>query len=159
MDINSPGCKAPGGNGTVMTNSTLVVWLVVSLLVGVVAASPAQQLVEGTWTGTITPPNGPTIDVEYEVAGSGDELSIELVLPTDSFDFDVDRIVFEGIDVDSETLEFFFVAGNDTIDCSLAWDERGHYEGECADEGGDSGVMVMRPPEGGANVRDETEAL
>jgi len=131
-----------------MYKSTVVAWLVLGLVVGAAAPSQGQELVEGTWTGTITPPTGPTIDVEYEVVGSRGDWSIELVLPTDSFDFDVERILFEGVDVAEETLEFFFTAGTDTIDCSLAWDERGHYEGECADEGGESGVMVMIPPQG-----------
>lgn len=128
------------------------VWLLaVGLVFGATPSVRGQELVEGTWTGTVTPPTGPTIDVEYQIVGHGDELSIELVLPTDSFDFDVHRIVFEGIDVGSGTLEFFFTAGDDTVDCSLAWDERGHYEGECADAGGEPRVMVMIPPPGGVD--------
>jgi hypothetical protein len=99
----------------------------------------AQTLVTGTWTGFIIPPNSESNDVTYEVTSAMDTLKITLVVPGMS-SFPFVRIRFE-----EKTLVFDWEPGT-VVHCKLEpTDERG-YKGECVDDSGESGTMVMVPP-------------
>jgi len=109
----------------------------VALLVMPSLAS-AQRLQAGTWTGTVTPPSGPIVDATFEVAESGD--SVTIVLKVEFGDFP-----FSNIRIAEDRLMFRFEPDT-SVDCTLMLQEDGSYSGDCIDSNGEKGVIVMRPP-------------
>lgn len=117
----------------------------VTLGLAVLFASPAagQDLANGTWTGSITQPDGMSFDVGFEVSGEGSALSIELVPPADSGE---DRTFpFEDIRLTAEQLEFTWDMGVQ-IKCVLDLRPGDSWAGTCTDERGQEGGIVMVPP-------------
>lgn len=114
--------------------------LAVFLSAALAPAVLAQTLQDGTWTGTVTPPNGEVIEVTYEVHTMNDTLHIRIATPQfGSFDF-------KDIVVKDDALLFSWTPGNDFLTCDLKRRDDGSYEGECVDAGGVPGVLLMRPP-------------
>ena len=118
--------------------------LIMAALAGVaimgVAAAPAdaQDLVSGTWTGTIEPPDGMVVDVEYEVDGDTPAITMSAM---------GESIMLDDIEVTDEAIHFTFNIGVYVV-CELPLRDDGGYEGECVGDDGDSGWLTMVPPDG-----------
>lgn len=108
------------------------------------AASQETRLTEGMWTGTVYPPDGELIELEYEVSYGEEGLAIVLYPPAETGVGSVtaDDPVYEAL-----TLTFTLVVG-DTIMCTLFEEEDGHLEGDCVDSSGEPALMTMFPPAG-----------
>ena len=109
-------------------------------------ALAAQELPAGTWTGSITQPDGSSYDVGYEVSDDDGALAISLVPPRDS-GADDQRLPFEDVRISSESLSFTMNMGME-IKCILEPTPGGAWAGTCTDDGGLEGQMVMVPPAG-----------
>ena len=105
------------------------------------ARSDAQELTTGTWTGTMSPPGGEAIPVQFQVSGSGAALAVVMtaaIVP--------DGIPFQDIRVEGPALTFWWEPGV-RVDCQLTRTAAGGYEGPCSDgSGGESGAITMVPP-------------
>lgn len=107
-------------------------------------AMSAQTLEEGMWTGTMIPPNGPVLDISYEVKKDGDVITVAL-LPPEGAGASADRYEFSDVRFEDGNLVFWWEPGP-RIDCVLEPMDGGEYEGECTDPNGDTGVLTMTPP-------------
>lgn len=105
----------------------------------------AQSLESGTWTGTIAPPGAPPFDATYEVTTHGDSLAITLHFPQ------AGSFSFRDIAVHEDRIEFSWTAGTTDLACKLMKREDGAYEGDCVDEDGETGQLVMVPPAEGSS--------
>jgi len=101
----------------------------------------AQSIKVGTWTGTMTPPNGETSDVKYEVEIIGDSLSITLISAA------MGNFPLQDIQLEKGKLVFSWNPGLQ-IDCSLNLQNDGRYEGQCIDANEGKGKLTMVPPKG-----------
>ena len=117
--------------------------LAAAALLCVAAPASAQQsatakLEAGAWTGTVTPPDGMTTAVIYDVAYAGDTLKITIRAG--------DHGTFETSDVKLETdkLSFSFRPGP-LVKCTLSRKDGG-FAGTCLDEEGGVANMVLAPP-------------
>ena len=103
------------------------------------AALAAQKLTPGTWTGTITPPNEGTIEAAFDVRMSSDTTKITLRAgPLES--------EASEIKVEPNRLLFTFRPGENIVKCILLLHDDKSYSGDCLDEQGGKGVIVMKPP-------------
>jgi hypothetical protein len=102
----------------------------------------AQGLPPGTWSGTITDPQGNTKPVTYKVTGAGDSLSITLSGP------DGQAVSFTSLQLVADTLSFTWAGGRQgaPLVCQLLRQENGAFEGKCHDPTGQEGRMAMVPP-------------
>jgi hypothetical protein len=117
--------------------------LAVATLIALAPSAPvqAQELSPGTWTGTMSPPGGQAIPVQFEVSGSGAALSVVMTAQMVP-----DGIPFNDIRVEGQALTFWWEPGV-RVDCQLMRTQAGGYEGACSDgSGGASGAMTMVPP-------------
>jgi len=106
-----------------------------------IASRPAaaQELQSGTWTGFVLPPNGEEMEVTFEVTSTADSLAIQLMAgPMGSFNLD-------NIELTSDELAFTFSPGP-VVYCFLKKKSNGSYEGPCAPDGDEEGILVMNPP-------------
>ena len=110
-----------------------------------VSAAPVvgQALEAGTWTGTITGPEGDMVSVEYEVASGSDALEITLQPPLEAGD--MPPMPFEDLVLDDDVLQFAWFPG-ERIECMLEKNDDGSFEGPYSDAAGDTGFMTMAPP-------------
>jgi len=99
----------------------------------------AQEMKSGTWTGFMKPPNSEKRDVTFEVAVESDTLKITLIHEEVGF------LPLTDIVLSDTGLKFSFSAGAFIL-CDLKLKENKGYEGECAPEGQESGIIVMNPP-------------
>lgn len=99
----------------------------------------AQDLVDGTWSGTMTQPNarGP-LSLEYEITHDDDGLAIVMVSP-------MGRMRFSGIEFSDGVLRFTWHPGP-LVECQLEPQGDGGYSGDCVDQGGARGQLRMVPP-------------
>ncbi len=111
------------------------------LLLVFATTTHAQTLTTGQWTGTVTPPNGNAVEVFYDVAYEDEALVISMTVP----EMGDQVFTFSDIVLDEELLFFTWQPGTD-LDCQLTPHDDGHYEGECVDEEGAPGTLVMIPP-------------
>ena len=119
-----------------MRNST-------TLLVATVAMSTllwAGGLKKGSWTGTITPPNGTTNEVVYTVDETGGDSTISMAFAGTSFDF-------RDVKVADDHITFAWSPGSADLECRLDLQNDHSYKGTCADAGGGTGHLTMVPPE------------
>ena len=98
----------------------------------------AQEVPAGKWTGTITPPNGTTVQATFDVTVAGDSIAITLNGPFGSLPSSEGRI-------HPDRLTFTFSPGT-RVECTLMLQEDRSYKGECLDSDGDPGIIVMVPP-------------
>lgn len=109
-----------------------------ALLCLFVPLAQAQSLEQGTWTGTVTSPSDEIVDVTYEVSVENDTLAVTLKAPMGDFPF-------SDIEVSDTDFKFSWSPGP-LLTCLLKKQDNGRYTGECADDGGDTGFLVMIPP-------------
>ena len=116
--------------------------IVVLLALGSAASASAQALAQGTWTGTMSPPGGEAIPVNYQVSGSGGALSIAMMAVQVE-----GEMPFNDIRLDGPTLTFWWEPGV-RVDCSLTRTDAGGFAGTCSDGTGDAGegTITMVPP-------------
>jgi len=114
------------------------------LLLGlsVPAVCSAQSLKSGTWTGTVTAPEGDETIVTYDVTVTGDSLGI-VIHAGEHGDFTA-----EGGYHTNGTITFVFVPGI-RVSCTLSRKETGEFDGPCAGDDGTTGHMTMVPPKEG----------
>jgi hypothetical protein len=120
-------------------------YLGVAALLALATAAPvsAQDLTPGTWTGTMSPPGGEAIPVEFQVSGAGAALTVVMTAAMIE-----DGIPFKDIRVEGQSLTFWWEPGV-RVDCTLTRDAAGSYAGACSDGSGSaSGGMTMVPPAG-----------
>ena len=98
----------------------------------------AQKLTPGQWTGTISPPNGPSLNATFDVRMAGDTTRITAKA-------DGRELNFTEVKVEATRLLFTFTAGA-TVKCTLLRKDDKSFSGDCLDEGGSKGVIVMVPP-------------
>lgn len=119
------------------------------LMIAIVAALPflpadtasAQQLDVGTWTGTVTHPNGRVENVTFDVTMKNDTLGIAA-----NVDGGAQVVVFRDPKLDGATLTFSFPAPS-PVQCTLTRRDDNAYEGPCrAPEATRGGVLLMVPP-------------
>ncbi|MDH3734062.1 MAG: hypothetical protein OEU54_11030 [Gemmatimonadota bacterium] len=103
----------------------------------------AQELAEGTWTGSITTPDA-AFDIQFEVAGEGEELAVTMIILEAG-----QEMPFETVELVDDMLTLGFVLPNVTVTCELAGNEDGSYAGECVGSDGEGGHMTMVPPADG----------
>lgn len=126
-----------------MRSLKLALPLAAALLV-MAPGSPAaaQQLPYGGWTGTMTPPGGQPINVLYEVGELDGVLTIVMRALM------VQEVIpFRDIRVEPDALVFWWEPGV-RVDCRLARQTNGSYEGPCSAGGGAAGALTMVPPAG-----------
>ena len=115
------------------------------LLPSAVSAQTATPtLPVGKWTGTVTPPDGETAAVTFDVKSSNDTIAIQINAG--------DHGTFETSDVKlaGTKLTFSFTPGPRVL-CELEKKEDGSFAGHCAEDNGKVALITMVPPkEGGA---------
>ena len=117
----------------------LVVALAVIVTAIMAPALSAQDLQSGTWTGEIIMPDGNSVDVMYEVASTADSLGITIAAgPMGTFKT-------SNIELSDKELAFDWQPGP-VVFCALKKKANGSYEGACAPEGDEEGIMIMNPP-------------
>jgi hypothetical protein len=114
----------------------LLIGLLTLILPGSLAA---QKLTAGTWTGTIAPPDNAALDASFVVRMSGDTTKITLKA-------DGREIEASDVKVEATRLLFVFAPGDTTVRCTLLLRDDKSYSGDCLDEQGGKGVIVMKPP-------------
>ena len=103
------------------------------------ATLAAQKLTPGTWTGTISPPNEGAMDASFVVRTRGDTTSLTLQAgPME--------LAASDVKVEAARLLFTFKAEDTTVSCILALHDDKSYSGDCLDDKGGKGVIVMKPP-------------
>jgi hypothetical protein len=103
------------------------------------ASLAAQKLTAGTWTGTISPPDNGTLDASFVVRMAGDTTKITMKA-------DGREIETADVKVESSRLLFTFAPGQSVVRCTLLLRDDKSYSGDCIDDSGAKGVIVMRPP-------------
>ena len=113
--------------------------LAVLAVLAMPAALAAQKLAPGTWTGTISPPDTPTLEATFDVRTSGDTTKITL---------NASGRIMEASDVKVEASRvlFVFAPGGTSVKCTLLLRDDKSYSGDCLDAQGAKGVIVMKPP-------------
>ena len=104
-----------------------------------ICAAQSQPLKSGTWTGSVTPPEGETTLVTYDVAVLGDSLTITIHAGEHG-----DFVTTEGRYADGKIM--FKFAPGPTVSCTLAKDEKGTFAGSCFEDGGSEAKITMVPP-------------
>ena len=110
----------------------------------VFATSAAAQeaplkLETGAWTGKVTPPDGMTVDVIYDVAYAGDTLKIT-IRAGEHGSFETKDVKLE-----ADKLSFRFTPGAPEVLCVLNKKEQ-NYAGTCTGNDGSVATMDLSPP-------------
>ena len=103
------------------------------------ATLAAQKLTPGTWTGTISPPDQGALDASFAVRMAGDTTKLTLM----AGGMEVEA---SDVKVESSRLLFSWTPGDATVKCILLLREDKSYSGDCIDDKGEKGVIVMKPP-------------
>lgn len=120
---------------------------VIAALAALFGLSPmsGQELATGVWTGTVSPPGDPSIEVQYEVSYD-EEGALQITLLPPAGIEAPPSIAFRDEALDEESLRFSWTAGSTDLDCELLLVEDGSFEGECVDDDGVPGHLTMIPP-------------
>ena len=103
------------------------------------ASLAAQKLTPGTWTGTISPPDQDALAASFVVRMAGDTTKLTLMaggMEAEASD----------VKVEATRLLFTWVPGDATVKCTLLLREDKSYSGDCIDDKGEKGTIVMKPP-------------
>ena len=117
---------------------SLLALLAVTLFV-LPASVEAQKVTPGSWTGTISPPNGGTVEATFDVRLSGDTTKITMNVGGGAMET-------TDVKVEASRLLFTFAPGGDAVKCSLSLQTDKSYSGDCIDARGGKGTIVMKPP-------------
>lgn len=100
-----------------------------------------QELERGTWTGAMSPPGGSAIPVTFEVAVTGNDLSIVMSNPQ------FGDIPFMDPRLSGGELTFWWEPGT-RVECTLVRGEDRRFVGTCSDVQGATGEgsLTMTPP-------------
>lgn len=113
-------------------------------LLALAAAAPAdaQELLSGTWTGTMAPPGASGIPVTFDVGETAGALSI--VMRSAQVEGDMP---FQDVRLDGSELTFWWDPGV-RVNCTLERTAAGGFDGTCAGEAGPEGAgrITMVPP-------------
>jgi len=114
------------------------------MLIGVLALAlpaslAAQKMTPGTWTGTVTPPDGQAIEATFDFRQSGDTTKLTLNAGGRA-------IEASDIKVEATRLLFSFSPGGASVRCTLVRRDDKSYSGDCLDAQGGKGVITMKPP-------------
>lgn len=122
---------------------------IVTAVAGAVAlsallAAPAhtQELQPGLWRGEMTPPGADPLPVVVQVSQRDGALFLVMSNP------DLGPMVFSEPVLNGDELTFWWNVGV-RIDCTLARQDDGSFEGPCVDDGpaAGEGRLTMSPPE------------
>lgn len=105
----------------------------------------AQEMASGTWKGTLTAPDGMSVDVTFEVSGMGEDLAILFVWPEDGPP-GAEDMNLEEVELSDDGLTFVLPVPGVHVVCDLVVDGDGAYEGDCNGDDGQSGRLLMEPP-------------
>jgi hypothetical protein len=111
-----------------------------ALLIGLPAASSAQTIKAGTWTGTVQPPGTEVYPVTYVVAVAKDSVAITIRQEQ------MGTFQARDIRVLADRITFAWSPGNDNVKCVLMKKDDNSYAGDCTDADGGTGHLVMIPP-------------
>jgi hypothetical protein len=111
---------------------------VITFSASAAAQEAAPKLEAGKWTGKVTPPDGETVNVTYDVAYAGDTLKITINAASHGT-FQTTETKLEGT-----KLSFKFRPGPEVV-CVLEKKEA-DYIGACTDEGGGVAQIELSPP-------------
>jgi hypothetical protein len=103
------------------------------------ATLAAQKLAPGTWTGSIAPPDQSALEATFDVRMAGDTTKITLHIGPNQMDFG-------DVKVEPNRLLFSFSPGGTVVKCTLLLRDDKSFSGDCLDDQGGKGVIVMRPP-------------
>jgi hypothetical protein len=103
------------------------------------ASLEAQKVTPGSWTGTISPPDGGGLEATFDVRQSGDTTKITMNAAGRT-------IETTDVKVESSRLLFTFAPSGDAVRCTLALQTDKSYSGDCVDSRGGKGTIVMIPP-------------
>lgn len=103
--------------------------------------TPDAKLAVGKWTGSVAPPNGDALELEFNVTAPNDSTKIDLTITAMSMTMPLTNIKLDGT-----KLSFSFLAGDTDVKCTLEKKDTGAYVGPCADQSGQGGPMTMVPP-------------
>jgi hypothetical protein len=103
------------------------------------ATLAAQKLTPGTWTGTIAPPNQDAIEASFVVRMAGDTTKLTLMAGGM-------EVQASDVKVESTRLLFSWAPGDATVKCTLLLRDDKSYSGDCVDDKGEKGTIVMKPP-------------
>jgi len=113
--------------------------IAIAAFVALPGTAAGQDLAHGTWTGTVTPPEGTEVAVTYEVTHPDGKLTVLMKTPMGDFPF-------LGIGFDEGALLFGWKPGDTTLQCRLVPSDDGGYLGDCLDKEDRSGTVRMVPP-------------
>jgi hypothetical protein len=102
-------------------------------------AAHAQKLEAGKWTGKVVPPDGPTVEVTYDVKVAGDTLAITINAAEHG------SFPFANVKLADGKLTFSWSPGVE-VKCELKPQTDKSWSGSCVDAGGTGGTMIMVPP-------------
>jgi hypothetical protein len=115
--------------------------ILAAAILAVPAAGAAQKLEPGTWSGTVTPPDEPTVQVTNVVKVSGDTTSIQLHAGEHG------TFLFNEVKIVSDKLTFHWCpGGGGRLNCTLTRRADAAWAGSCLDPEGRAGQLVMVPP-------------
>ena len=117
-----------------------VLMIALTLSVLLTKSATAQDLADGTWTGSMMPPGSDEAPVEYTVSHEDGQLAISILSAMGEFPF-------SDIGFEDGALTFTWTPGA-LIECALEPQEDGSYYGDCEDEDGGIGQLRMIPPAG-----------
>jgi hypothetical protein len=113
---------------------------VMLLLPAAVSAQTATPVLPvGKWTGTVTPPDGGTTPVTFDVKSSNDTITIHIDAGEHG-SFPASGVAFAGT-----KLSFSFTPGP-TVLCVLNKKDDGSFAGECTESDGSAAQITMLPP-------------
>lgn len=122
----------------VLAVSTVAVALPALASAQTAAAAPAKIDI-GHWTGTVTTPDGQTVEVSYEVTAKSDTTLITI----NAGQFG--SFPAAGLKIEAAKITFSFTPGPQVL-CVLNKKDDGSFAGECTDDGGAPAQMTMVPP-------------
>ena len=122
-----------------MKRFSVVPLLVTSLMMSMTVTGAAQDLADGTWTGSMHTPGAPKgIAVTYSVSHSDNQLRIAMATPMGSQSF-------KNVEFSDGWLTFTWTPGP-AVRCRLEPQANGGFAGGCVDDTGGTGRLSMMPP-------------